>query len=873
MPAPSVFGSYIEGPFHGLAFDGATFHLGLQSDAAITIGGVPVHTRVRMAGLTIHDVLNDAPNTCTLVMEGDGPAVGQPLRITINEGRVLFAGQVQSVDQAFESLPEHVAWAVTAIDDTARANYRRPFGTFVDVSATTIAQAITTTFAPGFSTAGIEADLDPVSIVFDGSDTLIAALVRLASLIGGYAKIEDGVVYLFLVDTAAAPDPIDEAHRFLMVPAIQANVDSSQLRTRVYGKGYGEKVLADLAIGESLVPIQDGATFPPLGGAGILATTPDGAQSEKIAFTGVELAGGGTLVGTGAGPTVAPELGLAPGAGVTNGAHDVAVVFVTASGKSLPGPKASITVPIFPPPTTAATAAPAIAGTGPALGTHDYVVSFVTSFGETLPGPPSNTSIANSVVGELPTPGLTYANNAQAGAGLPDGYHEYATTFINANGETTMGGASVAILTGSGNSQISVFVIPTGPAGTTGRKLYRRDGIGGVGTFNFLVTIPDNTTTSYLDSKASLGAEAPTVNTTGAAVQRIPLSNIPLGPPGTTARKLYRRINLAGSFYLVTTLANNTTTTYTDAVPNGSLGPAALTTPTAVGNQIAAGIPKGPSAVTARELYMSPVGSAVRKLALVVANNVDTTATITIADSGLAVAAGEPIADTSGLQQPQGQVNPGSTVLPVAAAATFRPAGGWVVLGGGQVVRYGGIAAQTLTGIPADGSGSITTTVTYGQQAMPAAMLVGVTGIAVPILKGAAVSIWVQRDDVLAQAEQVARAGGDGVIEYLLVDERRGLESLTARCDADLALFSRPIVTVSYATRDLKTKSGKQVVINLDSPRISETLTIQDVTITEIDIAPGLAPRFMVRASSVRFSLEDTLRRLIAGGQIVGGSS
>ena len=49
-------------------------------------------------------------------------------------------------------------------------------------------------------------------------------------------------------------------------------------------------------------------------------------------------------------------------------------------------------------------------------------------------------------------------------------------------------------------------------------------------------------------------------------------------------------------------------------------------------------------------------------------------------------------------------------------------------------------------------------------------------------------------------------------MEYLLVDTRRGQPSLIARCDAELALFSRPIVTVAYATRDLKTKSGKDVV-------------------------------------------------------------
>lgn len=835
------------------------------TSADITIGGVDVKGRVRLAGLTIHDILNDAPNTCSLTIEGDGPAVGQSLRITMNEGsRVLFAGAVQTVDQSFDARPAHVAWHVTAIDDTAKANERRPFGTWVDTSATTIARDITTRFAPTFSTAGIAANLPPVSIVFDGSDTFIAALARLATAIGGYTKIEDGTIYLFIVDESAAPDPIDAAHRFLFRPAITATIDSSQLRTRVYGKGYGESIQADLAPGESLIPIQDGATFPALGGDAIAATTPDGAQSERVAFTGVALAAGGTLVGPGAGPTVAPVLAIAAGSGVDNGRHDVAVVFVTATGQSLPGPFASIDVPTQPPPPTAPVAAAALVGTGPDQGSHDYVVAFQTAVGETTPSPISNAIATSAAVGQLPPPDAVYADNAQAGAGLDEGYHDYKATLLNANGETTPGTQSVSILAQAPNNRINLFIVPTGPAGTTGRRLYRRFQAGG--TWKLLTTIHDNTTTSYLDTapNSSLGADAPTTNTTGTAAQRIPVSNIPIGPLGVIARKLYRRFNGTGSFRLVTTIANNTATTFTDAVPNTGLGAAALSTPTAVGNQIAvSSIPLGAAGVTARELYMSPGGTNVRKRALVIPNNTATTAMITASDATLGAAPGEPIADTSGLQQPQGQVNPGATALPVAAAATFRDTGGWVTLAGGQVVRYHGISGQTLTGIPASGSGAITTTVLYGSQALPTPMLVGVTGLGVAVLKGSAIHIWVQRDDVGAQAEQRARAGGTGIIEFLIVDARRGVESLTARCDADLALFARPIVTVAYATRDLKTQSGKTVDVDLASPRIHETLTIQDVTMTEIDLVPGLAPRFTVTASSVRFSLADTLRRLI----------
>jgi len=64
--------------------------------------------------------------------------------------------------------------------------------------------------------------------------------------------------------------------------------------------------------------------------------------------------------------------------------------------------------------------------------------------------------------------------------------------------------------------------------------------------------------------------------------------------------------------------------------------------------------------------------------------------------------------------------------------------------------------------------------------------------------------------------------------------------------------------------RDVKSKSGKPVAISLVSPPIDEVLTIQDITISEIDIAPGLAPRYTVTASSVRFSLEALLRSMNA---------
>jgi len=977
----------------------ASLSVPIDTTVGISIGGIPVTSRVRVQGVTIRDVLNDAPNTCNFTIEGEAPAVGQPVRVTLGP-RLLFAGSIQAIDQSYESRPDLVAWYLSAIDDTPAGH--RPFASWFSQSATTIAQFMTLDYGPGFSTAGIQAGLPAVTIVFDGSETFIACLVRLANMIGGYCKIEDKVVYLFTTDPTDPPDPIDIHHRFLASPPVTINTDSSQLRTRVYGKGYGETVQAELAAGETLYPIQDGVMFPALGGEAIAGLTADGAQSERFRFASVVLGGGGSLVGPGSSPGSAPALELQAGSGVDSGLHTVSVAFVTANGKSLAGPAGSITAGTHAPPASAPLAATAITGTGPDQGLHDYAASFVTAYGETVPSPISNAVATSAASGQLPQPGApTVDFQPLLGTGAPNGYFDYKVTFTNATGETqaspqsnqteakptapvqpsgysgsvspTTGGniepgtyfywytavtaigeslptstplicgvntAGAAInvplawntdprVTGlrlyrgmQGNppgnqepalsrrvaslpqptqnpqyfldtqaqsaiqsqpppptvdtttqpqNRLNLTYIPTGPAGTVGRKVYRRWLTGGDQDWYLVVTLNNNTATTHVDAAAhnNGAAAAPPSNTTGTAVQRIPVTNIPIGPPGVTSRKLYRRFNGAGTFKLVTTIANNSGTTYTDGVANSALGASALTTATAIGNQIRATIPTGAAAVTAREIYMSPVANATRRLVATLPDNTTATVTITASDATIAGGSLEPGVDTSGLQQPQGQVNPGAVVLPVASAAPFRAAGGWVVLGGGQVVRYTGISGQTLVGIPATGPGAITTTVLYGQQALPSPMLVGITGQGRVMQKGSAVHLWLQRDNLQAQAEHAARTGGDGIVEFLIVDARRGLESLATRCDADLALFARPIVTVSYATRDLKTKSGKSVLVDLAAPiAFTGTLTIQEVTITEIGIAPGLPPRFTVKASSVRFSLEDTLRRLIAVGPV-----
>jgi hypothetical protein len=67
------------------------------------------------------------------------------------------------------------------------------------------------------------------------------------------------------------------------------------------------------------------------------------------------------------------------------------------------------------------------------------------------------------------------------------------------------------------------------------------------------------------------GALSNTV-TTSASYRKVTLSNIPLGPVGTANRKIFRTEGGGSTLKLLTTISDNTTTTYVDDVADASLG-------------------------------------------------------------------------------------------------------------------------------------------------------------------------------------------------------------------------------------------------------------------------------------------------------------
>lgn len=183
----------------------------------------------------------------------------------------------------------------------------------------------------------------------------------------------------------------------------------------------------------------------------------------------------------------------------------------------------------------------------------------------------------------------------------------------------------------------------------------------------------------------------------------------------------------------------------------------------------------------------------------------------------------------------------GATTIRVADCSYYSRTGGQVFVEG-RVLDYLSTSVET-------GSGDL--------------RLAFATTVA--ITQGASVVLYLQLDDIASQQDlgkvELDKDGNptDGVHEYSITDQSLvTMFQMYMRGYAELELYSRPITTVRYATRDPKTRPGARVNINLTNPPIVGEFLIQNVTIDQIhDESDVLTPRYNVTTSSSRFDLND----------------
>lgn len=463
----------------------------------------------------------------------------------------------------------------------------------------------------------------------------------------------------------------------------------------------------------------------------------------------------------------------------------------------------------------------------------------------------------------------------------------------------------------------SLSLIPTGPPGTVARRVYRTKG-GGADYFR-LVELPDNSTTSYTDTVADTALTAsgpPLVATAGGERHSVTL---PIGPAGTLARRVYRTKAGGTTEILLVEVQDNSTTTYTDETPDSGLagkGPELVST--AGGVDASVSVPTGPTGTTGRTVYRTTAGGSEYFLVARIHGNDGATvidkkddealgvAAPTVNDAGGSIVAVSNIAigpasivarrlyrrDVTGLYRFVTEIKdnttttftddredkqlgdvaptvstigalPGATTLLVESPAAFLAAGGWFE-SGSQIVRYTGLSGNALTGIPASGSGSLVAPLKAGDEVVASSMLTGAT-VSVAIARGDQVSVLETINDGPAQTALAALEGGGstGIYEHTLSDARLGWREAAAHGAADLTRFSKPVVTMRYASRDRKTATGKTIHVDLVSLAFTGDFIIQSVTIDQIGASKGLYPRYTVEASSVRWTFEDILRQVL----------
>jgi IPT/TIG domain-containing protein len=130
-------------------------------------------------------------------------------------------------------------------------------------------------------------------------------------------------------------------------------------------------------------------------------------------------------------------------------------------------------------------------------------------------------------------------------------------------------------------------------------------------------------------------------------------------------------------------------------------------------------------------------------------------------------------------------------------------------------------------------------------------------------VKGAGVSALVEDGDSIDRWKRR---------EFNIIDSTlTTVEACTARGNIDLANFAQPIPTITYSTRDMKTRAGKFITLDLTTmPQANGSYLIQSVAIDQIHDATGLKPRFTVKASPLRFDFLDMMQATVMAGSTVG---
>jgi hypothetical protein len=469
----------------------------------------------------------------------DPPRVGESIDLSFDGVPSLLQGEIESTSQTFEGeRNDQLKWTAQVTDTSRLFNRRLPIVCYTNISANTVINALVAD-VPGFTTTFVQAGLPNVTVQFDGTKTRYQCLEEIAAQIGDtHFYLDQFDLHFFTgVDPSGSPAVIHEYNTDLLSdPPLTFTEDITQLRTRVFGRGASAKLIADALAGDTTLFVDSNDLFD-AGGGSLFA-----APCQILHYTGKSI------------------LSIPQNRPSSSGGF-IATADNTFAGEAYGYPS----VPYF---------------ETRILYRCSYVKNGIEST-------PADATVILDRSTTSPTPS---ALTQDVGGAVENGVsYVYYMTWVDTAGhesEWTGTGASVTVNAPFNAVSGTTLALASADARIASFNLYRKSTSGPFANQIFLVQTIDvhlNPTIAYpwhdgfssasltnrrTDFEDALLSLYVVPGTAGGKVQL----TVPLGPTGTTARKIYRSDDNGVTYYLRTTISNNSTIAFTDTQANAFTG-------------------------------------------------------------------------------------------------------------------------------------------------------------------------------------------------------------------------------------------------------------------------------------------------------------
>lgn len=532
--------------------DSTALGVGVPTTAAVSPGGftfaqtnpsIASFNARRAPAIRVQHRMNGTPDN-SMYDSPDPILGGQNVTVDFGDGNgVHFAGIALRVtkqyDQEYDPLHNDPVYSTELVDYSWLLNRRRPLACYYRLSATTVVLDLVARFSTGFTTTQVETGLAPVTVTFTGDKTFTECLVEIAQLIGARYRL-DGKDLLFKVaEDTTQPDDINDSNLAMERDPIPSLIeDISQIRNRVWARGAQLTAGYDTSPGQNYMWVEGIDVFTKTDGSGFRISLGGGEMiSDCVHFTYKNSETVYVPVNRGLPPVY--DIALSPSM-IANGQIKNAVHYKIAYLRDTTGESGLSTEYTGPLHTSYRTMAPGFTGnptdggfcTGnvPA-GVKNYLIGWRLTDGTIV----NDITVGNALkqidslgstifgVGSLPTtpisangisPDLRVIAKVLLRTKIADlnTYYEVVdislaqTSYTDVLSDDSLGDKQPSI--NYGGIAILLYNLPV--EDRKGLQIYRSDFINGVWTpYALLVTLGDNTTTTFLDTIGLVNVGAP----------------------------------------------------------------------------------------------------------------------------------------------------------------------------------------------------------------------------------------------------------------------------------------------------------------------------------------------------------------------------